>query len=146
MAPQDPVALLGELALTSAWLVSAVDRVLEDAAGLTYTAVAILQAAADQPGIAMGELNAVVTLSGSGLTRAVDRLLATGLVEREADPSDRRVVRINLTHEGRRRLTKANRAQSAVLTELLSPLTATETRQMRLLMAKLHPLHTGGSQ
>jgi DNA-binding MarR family transcriptional regulator len=48
----------------------------------------------------LGEL--LVCETGSSPSRLVDRLVAQGLVHREADPDDRRFVTLALTAEGRR--------------------------------------------
>ena len=55
----------------------------------------------------MTDLAAQTILSPSGLTRAVDRLVEAGLVEREACPTDRRSTYAVLTPEGERRVLKA---------------------------------------
>jgi DNA-binding MarR family transcriptional regulator len=48
-----------------------------------------------------------VMFSPSGLTRAVDRLVGAGLVERRRDAADARVVLARLTERGRERLRSA---------------------------------------
>jgi long-chain acyl-CoA synthetase len=53
------------------------------------------------------------------LTAVVDSLVARGLVERMADPGDRRRVGHRLTDEGRRTLAEADAAVEARLAELL---------------------------
>lgn len=55
----------------------------------------------------MADLAAQATLTPSGLTRAVDRLVATGLVEREACPEDRRGAFAVLTPTGTQRMATA---------------------------------------
>lgn len=50
---------------------------------------------------AMRDLVADTRLNDSTLTRVVDRLAAVGLVYREADPVDRRRVRVTLSARGR---------------------------------------------
>ena len=55
----------------------------------------------------MTELAARTLVSRSGLTRRLDRLVDSGLVERRNCPTDRRGVFAVLTDEGRRRLTAA---------------------------------------
>ena len=55
----------------------------------------------------MAALAAQTTLSASGLTRAIDKLEAAGLVERESCPSDRRGAFAVLTPEGEARIQSA---------------------------------------
>jgi DNA-binding MarR family transcriptional regulator len=51
----------------------------------------------------LAELNRYVLLSQPALSRLVDRLVARGLVRRDADPADGRGVRLSLTADGRAR-------------------------------------------
>lgn len=53
------------------------------------------------------------------LTAAADSLVAAGLLEREADPGDRRVVRIRITEAGLAALAHAEDALAAVVEPLL---------------------------
>ena len=54
----------------------------------------------DEP-LRLGELHRHVLLSQPALSRLVDRLVARGLVERQADLADGRGVRLSLTEAGR---------------------------------------------
>lgn len=51
--------------------------------------------------LAPAEISAQLDTSPSGMTTKLDRLERAGLVQRQADSGDRRVVRIGLTNEGR---------------------------------------------
>jgi len=52
-------------------------------------------------GLKQTELAEMLDLQPITLTRLVDRLCANGLIERRADPSDRRVKRLYLTAQAR---------------------------------------------
>ena len=52
----------------------------------------------------MSDLAAQVTMSASGLSRAIDRLVAQGSIERVSCDYDRRVVHARLTDQGRAEL------------------------------------------
>ena len=73
----------------------------------------------------MTDLAGAVLLSKSGLTRLVDRMCDAGLVERCADPADRRGRWVNLTDAGHSRLRDAAtvhlRGVREHFTGLLSP-------------------------
>lgn len=56
-----------------------------------------------------------VLLSPSGLTRLVDRLERTRLVERRADESDARSIQVALTEAGEDRLNEARTTHNAVI-------------------------------
>lgn len=86
----------------------------------------------------MSELADQTTLSASGLTRAVDRLVSDGLVAREPCPTDGRVVFAVLTEAGRARVSHALPIHVAQITELFSTaLTAPEIEQLTVLMRRL---------
>ncbi len=64
-------------------------------------------------------------VTSSGLTNRIDRLEAAGLVERQAHPTDRRGIRIELTERGRELVDQVTTAylehQNQVLDEALQP-------------------------
>ena len=63
-----------------------------------YNALRILQGEKDGlPSTAIGER---MVSRDSDVTRLMDRLVKRGLVERERDPQDRRIVRVRLTAAG----------------------------------------------
>jgi DNA-binding MarR family transcriptional regulator len=62
---------------------------------------------ADDERLRMCDLATVLQLSPSGLTRRLDGLVKSGLVERIASPSDRRVMFAALTVAGRAKLVEA---------------------------------------
>jgi len=68
--------------------------------GLTMGQLRLVFAVRRHPGASMGEAGATMGLSGSSLTGLVDRVEALGLLERQTDGADRRVVRLLLTEEG----------------------------------------------
>lgn len=85
----------------------------------------------------MSDLAAQTTLSASGLTRVVDRLVEHGLVQREACPSDRRGAFAVLTPEGEQRILAAVPSHVAQLEEIFSPLSADDRRVLSDLLRTL---------
>jgi DNA-binding MarR family transcriptional regulator len=59
-------------------------------------------ARASDGGFSFVELSRLLLVTSGNLTGVVDRLESEGLVRREPDPLDRRVIRIKLTEKGRR--------------------------------------------
>lgn len=83
------------------------------------------------------ELAQDMMISTSAMTNRLDRLQKRGLIERQADPADRRALRIVLTGAG---FTLADRiVVSHVATEerLVSGLSLEERAQLRRLLAKI---------
>jgi DNA-binding MarR family transcriptional regulator len=86
----------------------------------------------------MSDLAAQTTLSASGLTRVVDRLVAQGLVQRAACPSDRRGSFAVLTPEGEARILAALPTHVAQLSELFE--SAFDPQQMEAFDALMRRL------
>ncbi|HHW82251.1 MAG TPA: MarR family transcriptional regulator [Actinomycetales bacterium] len=71
-----------------------------------------------------GRLMEETLVSSGTMTNRIDRLVMKGLVTREADASDRRVVRVRLSAKGKRVVDSAMAQLLEFERELLSPLTA----------------------
>ena len=105
----------GELRAWRAFMVASVavsrglDRDLQRQAGLAlaeHHLLAIINEA-DQQGIRPTDLALASTLTKSGLTRAIDRLEALGLVGRRVCPTDGRGQLLVLTAKGRQKLRRS---------------------------------------
>jgi DNA-binding MarR family transcriptional regulator len=86
----------------------------------------------------LGELHRDVLLSQPALSRLVDRLVARGLVERQADLADGRGVRLSLTEAGRhwqRRI--GGRHALSVTRAVTAALDPEEVRQLERICRKL---------
>ncbi len=102
-------------------LLREVEQVLKPA-GLShaqYNVLRILRGAGPE-GLACREIGCRMITRDPDITRLVDRLEARGLVSRERERADRRVVRTRITAEGLR-----------ILKELDEPISALHRRQLR---------------
>jgi DNA-binding MarR family transcriptional regulator len=86
-----------------------VETALQRAHGLSLRWYDVLLHLHAVPGrrLSMRELGDAVVISKSGLTGVVDRMARAGLVERIADPDDRRVTLVTLTPLGAERYARA---------------------------------------
>jgi len=128
MTSSSPASLLTDPRLTTMGLLVEVHAGLRSAAdpdleahGLTGSAFDVLIRLARSPGhrLRMTDLAQQSTLSNSGLTRVVDRLLDAGLVERAQDHHDRRVFYAVLTTAGLHRVLDALPSHLAILDRAL---------------------------
>ncbi|WP_127360510.1 MarR family winged helix-turn-helix transcriptional regulator [Actinacidiphila soli] len=71
------------------------------------------------------------------VTTLVDALEAHALVRRVPDPASRRVVRIELTDDGRATLQRLRQARRAAAEDLLAPLDAAQREALTALLAVL---------
>jgi DNA-binding MarR family transcriptional regulator len=76
-------------------------------------------------------------LTSGAITNRIGRVEKLGLIERVADPHDRRSFSIRLTPRGRRLADKAIAAHFAIMGRLLGDLAAEERRVLAGLLAKL---------
>jgi MarR family transcriptional regulator, 2-MHQ and catechol-resistance regulon repressor len=136
----DRITLVGLLTESYTALRIELDRGLERDSDLPLGWFELLIRLARSPGhrLRMSDLAAQTSLTPSGLTRAIDRLEAAGLVERLPCPSDRRGAFASLTPSGLERI------QAAVGPHLqhveryfTSALAADEQRQLAALLRKV---------
>jgi DNA-binding MarR family transcriptional regulator len=92
------------------------------------------------------QLMRATLLSSGGMTKRLDRLVETGLVERRADPADRRGVLVGLTPHGKKVVDEALEAHVANEERLLRSLTPADRRALDdLLRTLLADLEAGSS-
>jgi DNA-binding MarR family transcriptional regulator len=94
--------------------------------GLSYAdfdVINTLRRRNDHDGTHPRDLARSALVTSGAMTARLDRLVAGGLVQRRADPEDRRAIRIRLTRKGVRLATEALAAVLAVDEEILAPLT-----------------------
>lgn len=87
---------------------------------MTVGHIRCLRAVGELGDPAMCVLAEALELHPSTVTALVDALVERGLLERRADPADRRVVRVALTEEGKRRRAQVRAAMRARTLDLLS--------------------------
>jgi DNA-binding MarR family transcriptional regulator len=90
---------------------------LEEGCGLPHSwfEVMLRISRAERGQASMSSLAEQVALTTGGITRMVDRMIATGYVERVPCPSDRRVVYAALTGAGRAKLEEAREINAETL-------------------------------
>lgn len=122
------------------------ERRLDAECGLTISSFEVLLrlARSDQTRLRMSDLASQVTLSASGLTRAVDRLVEHRLVRRESCPTDGRVWYATLTPKGQKRIEAAARVHLTHLDEVFTGLLDHNQRAalacaLRILRDELNP-------
>lgn len=74
----------------------------------------------------MSETAATLGITTGTLTVAIDRLVRKGYVDRQRDPADRRVVRIELTRKGKLAYRMHNKFHTLLVDRLTGPLDAGE--------------------
>ena len=93
-----------------------------DERGLTLSQLRLMYLIREQGEPSVGDLAAEIGVRLPTLTGAVTRLMRRGLVTREHDAEDRRVVRLRLTAKGRRMLDEFSVAGRAYLESVFAAL------------------------
>ncbi len=110
----------------------------EHAMTLAEYDVLVQLAVAEEDRLRMSELADRVLLSRSGITRLVDRLVASGLVERVTCESDRRGAWAQLTKAGLERLRSASPTHlRGVAAHFLDRIPAEELDQLRMTLDRV---------
>ena len=88
-------------------------------------------------GLSMGELSRRMMVTGGNVTTIVDQLEGEALVQRQANPEDRRAFVVSLTPAGRRAFAAMAKAHEDWVVELLSPLPEAAQAQLHALLGSL---------
>ena len=120
-----------------AFLINDVGRLLRTYAdqqarqfGMTRAQWAVLARLEYAEGLKQSELAELLDLQPITLTRLVDRLCANGLIERRADPSDRRAKRLYLTAQARPLMNRLADLGENMMATVLEGLDAAKIEQM----------------
>jgi DNA-binding MarR family transcriptional regulator len=97
---------------------------------MTMSQMRALMVVAYRPGCTMSELASRLGIGVSAATGLVDRLVERGVLEREADPDDRRVVRVRMSPAGVRAGQEYQAAQTLHTAEALSSLSDGDIRRV----------------
>jgi MarR family transcriptional regulator, 2-MHQ and catechol-resistance regulon repressor len=104
---------------------------------LTYSQFAVLEALYHLGPLTQGEVSQKILKSGSNMTTVIDNLERDGLVRRERDEDDRRVIHVYLTEAGSSKLEAVLPGHVAALVEEFSILSASEQETLGALCKKL---------
>jgi len=98
----------------------------DDESGVTAPHLSALSVLVFGGARTLGELAEAEQVRPPSITRIVRNLEADGLVEREPDPADRRIVRVRATEKGRRILEEGRRRRISDLAARLRTIDAGE--------------------
>lgn len=107
---------------------------------LTYSQLSALARIEEHGTVRLGELAAHEGVAAPSLTRTITPLTASGLVDRQPDPTDGRSSLLTLTADGRSLLTRLRRERSELLSGRIGQLTAEEQRTLEAAVPLLEKL------
>lgn len=110
-----------------------------------YEVLAALREAGEPYRRTTGEVAARQGVGAGGLTQHADRLEAAGLIRRERDAGDRRIVHLCLTPEGGELADRVRAVRDAQEEELLAPLGPEDRRRLAALLGALGTSDAAGT-
>lgn len=108
--------------------------------GLTPSLQSALAVVDARGPLTLGELAAIEQVSPPTTTRIVAKLEEMGLVERTADPDDRRITRVDATDHGRSQLAESRERRDAWLRDRLAELAESDVAALAAAVAPLEHL------
>ena len=113
---------------------------------LTPVQFAMLNSLMDDPGEDQITLASKVAFDAATSGAVIARLESKGLLKRDADPQDKRRKLLTLTAAGENMVVAMKAAAEQVQNQLTQPLSATESQELKRLLAKLVAGHEANSQ
>ncbi len=89
--------------------------------------------------LTMTELSRMLLVSNGNATAVVDRLVKAGLVVRRASESDRRIVKVALTEEGRRHFAELAAGHEARVDALFANISSSDLDALDELLHRIDP-------
>jgi DNA-binding MarR family transcriptional regulator len=140
-APPDTAELAARLRLGVTRLARKLRQQAEP--GITPSMLSALSSAERQGPLTMRELCAAEQVQPPTLTRIVAALVEAGLVAREPDPQDGRVIWVRVTAEGRRLLDRSRKRKEAYLARAIRSMEPRELETLEDAAALLERLTEG---
>lgn len=137
MSGEDSSAALGYLLGDAARLFRRAFNARTRETGVTALQYRLMAYLGRNEGIRQGELAELIEVEPITLSRMVDRLEATGALERRADPADRRALRLHLTPLGRDLVRSIRSITAAVGEDATEGLTEAERDQLAVLVDRI---------
>lgn len=92
-------------------------------------------------GLKASEISRILRVKSPTITPVIRTLEEEGLVERNVDPDDRRVVRIKITEAGKQALREVHREWRNKMQELVEYLGEEDAKQLTRLLNRVHEYH-----
>jgi len=127
MAARDPSPELQDFLGSAHIFASAIDRLMERelhtvaADGLSFSQLKLLKLVSVTEGYTISDVASFLNVSNAAASKAADRLVRRGLIERNEGIEDRRVVQLSLSEEGRCLLDRFEARTIAALNEIFQP-------------------------
>jgi MarR family transcriptional regulator, transcriptional regulator for hemolysin len=135
VTPHDQL-LARRLAVAGRLLRTAADAELAEH-GVAAAGVGVLLRLVDQDGLSQAQLARLQSVEAPTMCRLIDRLVRDGMVERQADPQDRRATRVHLTPQGRETAAAGGAVVAGIEERAFADLEEDEARTLAALLDRV---------
>ena len=139
---QDKVDFGEEMALLHTALMAEIMRRQQESiimkGDLPFSCIMVLDALKELGSMTMSEIALALNVSMGAATGIVDKLIEKGMVKRERDSQDRRVVRVELEKAGRKAAEDVYRERVDISNDFYSVLDAREKEEMLRMFKKVY--------
>ena len=105
--------------------------------GLTHQQVEILYALGDHRSLTIKKIAAIMDVTSSAATQMIEGLQKIGIVHRQIDPEDRRVVKVSLSAKGSKKFEEFKQAHAKHMEFILKALSHDERELLISLPSKM---------
>ncbi len=113
---------------------------IESDGNLSRAQVGVLLVLREEKRLPISEIAQRLLIPKPQMTRLINHLFATGLVERQPNWNDRRVKLVSLTHQGMNTLDKSESALKRTLRQRLASFNRAELEELAFILARLKDL------
>ena len=135
VTPHDQL-LARRLAVAGRLLRTAADAELAEH-GVAAAGIGVLLRLVDQDGLTQAQLARLQSVEAPTMCRLIDRLSRDGMVERQADPQDRRATRVYLTARGRETAASGAAVVAGIEARAFADLEEDEARTLAALLDRV---------
>jgi len=105
---------------------------------ISFPEIFVLRQLSSKEEPTMSELGRSISMDLSTLTRMVDKLVGKEFVVRKRDPEDRRMVRVAITAEGRKIISRFEEQKKKKIESILRQMTSQERKDVLNIFKTLH--------
>lgn len=129
--------LLYQLSIASAYSDRLLTRLLDTELKLSLAEWRVILMVGEVPNLSTDALAARTTMEKARVSRAIARLVALGLLDRKVQDSDRRLIALSLTTQGRAVFKSSLTIGKSAENQILNPISKQERAQLFHILTKL---------
>ncbi|HDS11825.1 MAG TPA: MarR family transcriptional regulator [Candidatus Wirthbacteria bacterium] len=113
------------------------EKIGQENSDLSLTQISLLTLLSTNPGLSLNEIAQRMAFKASSANAQINTLVSLGLVKRQTDPTDRRLVRHQLTRKSQNNLNRIQQTKMREYAWILSELDPAEKQQLLTIIQKI---------